>query len=192
VRCVTVFAFAIPNFKRSAKEVDDLMQLAEEKLLELCRHGELLDTHGVRLNVLGKTELLPLSVRAAVRKAEDLTRHNDHAILNICMPYTSTDEITTAVQSAVQDALASGAESYGEITEKHIEAHLMTSKVGSPPLDILIRTSGVKRLSDYLLWQCCEDTQIHFTSTYWPVFGLWDFVPIILDYQRKMWIRAKA
>jgi ditrans,polycis-polyprenyl diphosphate synthase len=94
------------------------------------------------------------------------------------MPYTSSDEITTAVQSAVQDALASGAESYrsvflhhalvesasrllteltyplvSEITEKHIEAHLMTSKVGSPPLNILIRTSGVKRLSDYLLWQ---------------------------------------
>ena len=96
VRCVTVFAFAIPNFKRPAREVDDLMQLAEEKLLELCQHGcvgfptsalldsisahferQLLDTHGVRLNVLGKRELLPLSVQVAVRKAEDLTRHND-------------------------------------------------------------------------------------------------------------------
>jgi len=110
------------------------------------------------------------------RQSDGLTGYRS-AILNICMPYTSTDEITTAVQSAVQDALASGAESYGsvflhqtpvesasqllteltypssEITEKHIEAHLMTSKVGSPPLDILIRTSGVKRLSDYLLWQ---------------------------------------
>jgi ditrans,polycis-polyprenyl diphosphate synthase len=93
------------------------------------------------------------------------------------------------------------------ITEKDIDAQLMTSRVGCPPLDILIRTSGVKRLSDFLLWQvtvspfsaflkrglisfpkqCCEDTQIHFVSTYWPDFGLWDFIPIILDYQRKVW-----
>jgi len=167
------------------------MQLAEEKLLELCQQGQLLDTHGVRLNVLGKTELLPPSVQAAVRKAEDMTRHNDRAILNICMPYTSSHEITSAVQSVVRSAIASGAESYPEITENDIEAHLMTSKVGSPPLDILIRTSGVKRLSDYLLWQCCENTQIHFTPTYWPSFGLWDFVPVILDYQRKVWAQPK-
>ena len=86
----------------------------------------------------------------------------------------------------------------------------MTSLAGSPPLDILIRTSGVKRLSDYLLWQvrslplcfgtkrlmlmfpsqCSEGTQLQFSSTYWPEFGLWDFVPIILDYQRKVWAKA--
>jgi hypothetical protein len=83
----------------------------------------------------------------------------------------------------------------------------MISKVGSPPLDILVRTSGVKRLSDFMLWQarsllfiyhawliknlqCCEDTQLHLASAYWPEFGLWDFVPIILDYQRKVWARS--
>jgi ditrans,polycis-polyprenyl diphosphate synthase len=105
------------------------------------------------------------------------------------MPYTSSHEITSAVQCVVRSALASGTES--EITEKDIEAHLMTSKVGSPPLDILVRTSGVKRLSDYLLWQCCENTQIHFPATYWPAFGLWDFMPVILDYQRKVWAQPK-
>ena len=79
----------------------------------------------------------------------------------------------------------------------------MTSK--SPPLDILVRTSGVKRLSDFLLWQvilslnvfftfvhiyrfqCCENTQIQFSNTFWPDFGLFDFVPILLDYQWKVW-----
>ncbi len=79
----------------------------------------------------------------------------------------------------------------------------MTTVAGSPPLDILIHTSGVKRLSDFLLWQvsaapqpfhtrshhlqCCENTQLQFTATFWPDFGLWDFLPVILDYQRKVW-----
>jgi ditrans,polycis-polyprenyl diphosphate synthase len=90
------------------------------------------------------------------------------------------------------------------ITESDIEDRLLTSKVNSPPLDVLIRTSGVKRLSDYLLWQvsppfapvtinafttwqCTENTQIHFIDTYWPDIGLFDLLPIILDYQRKVW-----
>jgi len=186
IRCVSVYSFSIENFKRSPQEVEALMKLAEEKLLELCEHGDLLEEYGVRLNVLGKKELLPERVLAAVEKAEQLTRHNDRAILNLCMPYTSRDEMTTAVQGAIQHALENGEED-SEITEKNIDAHLMTSVSGSPPLDILIRTSGVKRLSDYLLWQCSEDTQIQFTSAYWPDFGLWDFLPILLDFQRKAW-----
>ncbi len=89
------------------------------------------------------------------------------------------------------------------ITEKDIDSQLGISLGGSPPLDILVRTSGVKRLSDYMLWQVCissalrsktwligfhqcsEDTQLQFSSAYWPDFGLFDFIPVILDYQRK-------
>ena len=63
----------------------------------------------------------------------------------------------------------------------------MTSRVGSPPLDVLVRTSGVRRLSDYMLWQSCDNVQIQFVDKYWPDFGLLDFVPIILAYQRKVW-----
>jgi ditrans,polycis-polyprenyl diphosphate synthase len=90
------------------------------------------------------------------------------------------------------------------ITEDDIDAQLMSSRGGSPPLDILIRTSGVNRLSDFLLWQvcihrvrpptfpisavqCCENTQLHFSPTYWPEYGLLDFIPVILDYQKKVW-----
>lgn len=93
VHCVSVYAFSIENFKRSEEEVNLLMNLAEEKLLELCKHGyafilflsifysmmtcsDLLDQYGVRLNVLGKKSLLPVSVQNAVEKAENLTRHN--------------------------------------------------------------------------------------------------------------------
>ena len=77
IRCVSAYAFSIENFKRPEEEVAALMKLVEEKLLELCQHGDLLNEHGVRLNVLGNVKLLPQSVQRAARKAEDMTRHNN-------------------------------------------------------------------------------------------------------------------
>lgn len=94
--------------------------------------------------------------------------------------------------------------SLSTITEDAIDAHLSTSLAGSPPLDIFVRTSGVKRLSGFLNWQvrpvttcvrlgsltqrqCSENTQMHMVDTYWPEFGLFDLVPILLEYQRKVW-----
>ncbi|EDR06524.1 uncharacterized protein LACBIDRAFT_236401 [Laccaria bicolor S238N-H82] len=202
VQCVSAYAFSIENFKRSEDEVEALMKLAEEKLLELCEHGDILDEYGVRLNVLGRTSLLPEKVQLAVQKAEYMTRHNTRAILNLCMPYTSRDEITTAVESCVRNADPSnpipatfagpdrvpdhGSRCPSKTFSRQLYLH---DRHPTPPLDILVRTSGVKRLSDFLLWQCCEDTQIQISSTFWPDFGLLDFVPIILDFQRKAWGR---
>ncbi|THU96347.1 dehydrodolichyl diphosphate synthetase [Dendrothele bispora CBS 962.96] len=200
IRCVSVYAFAIDNFKRSPEEVDALMNLAQSKLLELCEHGELLDQYGVKLNVVGRTELFPDFVQAAVKRAEDLTKNNLESILNICMPYASRDEITTAVEDCVQEALSRHSTTGTDdgtnvlpmdITEDMITSHLMSMQRGSPPLDILVRTSGVTRLSDYMLWQCCEHTQLHFSPAYWPDFGLFDFVPIILQWQRAVWFGRK-
>ncbi|KAJ7042125.1 Decaprenyl diphosphate synthase-like protein [Mycena alexandri] len=182
IRCVSAYAFAMDNFRRSPEEVDHLMSLAHEKLKEMSRHGQILEQYGVRLNVLGKTSLLPEYVQEAIRHVESFVCT---AILNICMSYSSQDEMTTAVESAVQNSLENSDPDICDITEHDISAQLMTA--GSPPLDILVRTSGVKRLSDFLLWQCSEDTQIHFSKAYWPEFGLLDFVPILLDYQRKIW-----
>jgi len=71
-----------------------------------------------------------------------------------------------------------------------IDESLYTSERALPPVDILVRTSGVKRLSDFLLWQISEHTHIHFVSKYWPDFGLFDFIPILLSYQRERWSRS--
>ncbi|KAF9067740.1 Di-trans-poly-cis-decaprenylcistransferase [Rhodocollybia butyracea] len=189
IQCVSVYAFAIDNFKRSPDEVDALMHLAENKLLELCSHGNLLQEYGVRLNVVGRLSLFPENVQVAVRKAEQLTKSNNRSILNVCMPYSSRDEMTTAVEGCIREALAEDDYFTESITEDTINSHLMSVQRGSPPVDILIRTSGVKRLSDFMLWQCCENTQLHFSKTYWPDFGLFDFVPIILEWQRSVWFR---
>jgi len=185
VKFVSVYAFAIDNFKRPKEEVDGLMNLAEKALLELCSHGGVLSEHGVRLNTVGRTHLFPPEVQAALAKAKELTKDNHRAVLNLCMPYSSRDEIAMAVEETVHDALLEGRTE--SITEQDIEDRLLTTKVNSPPLDILIRTSGVRRLSDYLLWQCTENTQIHFIDTFWPDMGLFDLLTIILDYQRKIW-----
>jgi len=187
IQCVTVYAFAIENFNRPQEEVDLLMKLAEERLVEIAQRGEILDRHGVRLNVLGRRELFPPNVQVAIEKAENMTRHNDAAILNVCAPYASQDEMTTAVESVIREAIDSGDLDGSTITEDTINSHLSTSLAGSPPLDIFVRTSGVKRLSGFLTWQCSEHTQIHMVDTYWPEFGLFDLVPILLKYQRKVW-----
>jgi ditrans,polycis-polyprenyl diphosphate synthase len=108
IRCVSVYAFSIDNFKRAPGEVTTLMGLAEDKLRELARHGALFDKYNIRLNVCGRKEMLPPAVQEAVRWAEERTKHHDRAILNLCMPYTSRDEMTTAVEKAVQATLDQG------------------------------------------------------------------------------------
>ncbi|KAF7778413.1 hypothetical protein Agabi119p4_2758 [Agaricus bisporus var. burnettii] len=189
VHCVSAYAFAIDNFNRPKEEVDALMNLAQSKLLELCNEGDLLDEYGVRLNIVGRIELFPKALQEAIRKAENMTRQNNKAILNLHMAYASTDEMTTAIEDCVKFGLTHNIDLDTYFTQEEIDKHLMTTAKGSPPLDVLIRTSGVKRLSNYLVWQCCQNTQIQFSSIYWPDFGFWDFIPIILDYQRKIWSR---
>ncbi|KAH9982584.1 Di-trans-poly-cis-decaprenylcistransferase [Lactifluus volemus] len=195
VKFVTVYAFAIDNFKRPKEEVDGLMRLAEKGLIELCTRGGLLAEHGVRLNAVGKINLFPPEIQAALARAEELTKDNHRSVLNLCMSYSSRDEIATAVEETIHDALQEGrtddcrSSIRRPITEKDIDDRLLMTKVNSPPLDILIRTSGVNRLSDFLLWQCNDNTQIHFIETFWPDMGFLDLLPIILDHQRKVWSR---
>ncbi|EJD53093.1 Di-trans-poly-cis-decaprenylcistransferase [Auricularia subglabra TFB-10046 SS5] len=186
IKCVTVYGFALENFKRSEEEVANLMQLAKDGLNGFCEHDDLLQANGVRLNILGNKSLLPLDLQAAIERAENLTRNNTRSILNICFPYGSRHEMACAIGESVRFAILNGA-SPESITEHDIDANLFTTQGLSPPLDILIRSSGVKRFSDFLLWQCSENTQIHFTPTYWPEYGLRDFGPVILEFQRRVW-----
>ncbi|KIM33615.1 hypothetical protein M408DRAFT_326289 [Serendipita vermifera MAFF 305830] len=186
VPCVSVYAFSIENFKRPKQEVDALMELMKKGLLELSQHGDMLERYSVRVAGIGRTDLLPPDVLEVLRNVEELSKHNKKALFNICMPYTSQDEIATAVQSTVQKCL-DGEIHPDDIGEEDIEEALLTSIPGSPPLDVLVRTSGVRRLSNFFLWQSCSDAQVHFLETLWPTFGLWDLTPIIMDYQKKQW-----
>ncbi|WVF68934.1 di-trans,poly-cis-decaprenylcistransferase [Kwoniella sp. CBS 6097] len=201
IRAVSVYAFAIDNFNRSENEVSALMRLAKERLTELCQHGELLEEYGVKIKFIGRTNMFPPDVQQAVKDMEEMTKHHKNGVLNVCGPYASRDEITTAMRETVQ-AVYDGQISSSEITSERIFDDLGTSKAISQvgktllsrpaeakKLDILVRTSDVKRLSDFMMWQASEDTQLHFVKTYWPEFGLSDMIPILLGWQQKMWMK---
>lgn len=283
---MTIYAFSIENFKRSRYEVDALMELARVKMLQLSQHGDLCQRYGACIRVLGRRDLLSRDVLDAVEKAERLTSGNGDAVLNICIPYTSHDEMTTAVKDTVaewsqplpstpqrpfsqshishtirarrlstsapmvekprapspsedtdtEDSMTSSTlhpspsastatsislppeldvpdpslqpsksfDSYlsphaqtsspppaypdpESITEQTLNEHMFTKD--RPPPDLLVRTSGVERLSDFMLWQCNEGTEIAFSKTLWPDFDLWSFLPILVEWQ---WRRRRG
>ncbi|KAK1058816.1 cis-prenyltransferase [Friedmanniomyces endolithicus] len=283
VKAVTIYAFSIENFKRSKYEVDGLMDMAKTKLVQMSQHGELFDRYGARVRVLGDTTLVRRDVLEQVERAVEMTRHNGEAVLNVCFPYTSREEITRSIRETVREfseprvrrpagkrgfsethvlrSLRSGrlggiVEEGGEgmvkataldsserdveeddddstemseqdldaasalqpessqtshspsptlkpateplsspsarrhrqhlpdpetLTEEHLDKNTYTYP--APPLDLLIRTSGVYRLSDFMLWQCHENTEIKFLDCLWPEFDLWYFLPVLLEWQ---------
>ncbi|PJF16970.1 Ditrans,polycis-polyprenyl diphosphate synthase ((2E,6E)-farnesyl diphosphate specific) [Paramicrosporidium saccamoebae] len=163
VKEVTVYAFSIENFKRPKEEVDTLMRLATEKLEELVQN---------RIRVVGELDLLPHEVLKSACSAMYYTRHYTNHIVNICFPYTSTAEILSASNRLLQSGFAP--------TESRL-SQLMW--VGVP--DIVVRTSGERRLSDFLTWQCSQkpSPMIAFVDAFWPDFGLRHLLPMLLRYQ---------
>ncbi|CAH7666688.1 putative undecaprenyl diphosphate synthase-domain-containing protein [Phakopsora pachyrhizi] len=147
---VTVYAFAIENFNRSPEEVTKLMNLARVKLLEICEKGQLLDQYGIRVVVIGRKDLLPPDVQASVNKVETMTAQNKRGCLNVAFPYSSQEEMATSMYQALKESMINRTPS-SQIDIETLNKHVYTSHC--PPLDIVIRTSGVHRLSDFLLWQ---------------------------------------
>lgn len=183
VQVVTIYAFSIENFKRSKYEVDVLMELAKNNLLTLCQHGDIADQYDIKIRILGQRGLVSEDVQRVIQRAEEMTKGNGRATLNVCFPYTSRDEMTGAIASLVEQA-ESGALTTAQIEaldEYAFEKELMTA--GCPDPDLMIRTSGVARLSDFLLWQAGTSTTIKFIDIFWPEFDLWVFLPILLEWQ---------
>jgi len=180
VKEVTVYAFSIENFRRSEDEVNALLQLAKEKFEALVGEADKLAKHGVRVRILGDTSLLPADVLAATTRAEEVTRNNSECTLNVALAYTSREEMTRATRKLAA-AVKKGQLNQSEVTVERLESMLYTAP--SPPVDLMIRTSGEKRLSDFLLWQS-ENAVIHFTSVLWPEFSLWHLLAAIFYYQR--------
>ncbi|KJZ75076.1 hypothetical protein HIM_05562 [Hirsutella minnesotensis 3608] len=265
VKVVTVYAFSVENFNRPKHEVEGLMQLAKVKLEQLTTYGDILDRYGACVRVLGQREMIREDVLKVVDKAVARTRHNNKTVLNICFPYTSRAEITSAIRSTVDEFLAptpakntpfspsrirqkilsgqlEGREplptiqddspdesaqveegecekdadidgdgdnsssttllsdspkprdkerngQYGSfklpspesITIETLEKHMYTAL--DPPLELFVRTSGVERLSDFMLWQCHQDTHLFFLECYWPDLDLQHFIWVLLEWQ---------
>ena len=178
IKYLTMYAFSTENWTRPKEEVDFLMRLPQEFLaIEL---DELIEKN-VRIRMMGQEEHLPSHTINALREAIRLTEHNTGLVLNFAMNYGSRREMTDCVkQIALQ--VKSGELSAEDITPELIDRHMLT--VDMPDPDLLIRTSGELRLSNFMLWQLAY-SELWFTDIYWPEFGKKHLLEAVAEYQRR-------
>ena len=178
VEVLTLFAFSQENWQRPADEIDALMALLEEYI---AKEAQELRQSGVSVRMLGDLDRLVPSARQAVERIERDTLGGDKLALNICISYGSRAEITRAARLLAEQVVR-GEIDPAEIDEAAVSRQLYTGPWPDP--DLLIRTSGEMRLSNFLLWQLAY-AEIHVTSVLWPDFTRKDLFRAIIDYQRR-------
>ncbi|MFO7555642.1 MAG: isoprenyl transferase [Desulfobacterales bacterium] len=175
---LTLYAFSTENWRRPQTEIIALMTLLKKFLIS--EQKEMLDNN-IRLHTIGQTERLPEDVRQQLQETMMLTKNNDGLILNLALSYGGRAEIVKAVKEIAKKAV-DGRIDPDLITPELISEHLYTGKMPDP--DLLIRTSGEMRISNFLLWQIAY-SEIYVTDTLWPDFGKDEFVRILRDYQQR-------
>jgi ditrans,polycis-polyprenyl diphosphate synthase len=176
---VTVYVFSIENFKRPKEEVEALMKLAKEKFEQLLEEQEKLMEEGVCVQIIGDWLLIPEELKPLMAKAMVLTKNNTRAKLNVAFAYTARNEITRGVQ-CIQSGVIND-----DLLPEDIDEDLLSEtflRLPTRPLDLLVRTSGETRLSDFLLWQSTNSV-LCFTNVLWPEFTFWHFLAAVFQYQ---------
>jgi len=184
VRVVTVWSFSLDNFERDTTEVRSLLELFEAKARELAGSEEV-HKRQLRDRFLGQIELLPESLRTAIREAEEATAHYTNCQLNIAMAYGGREEITEAFRRFLRDQKRRGnkiEEVIEQFEEDSIEPYLYTS--GQPEPDLIFRTSGEVRLSGFLLWQSAY-SEFYFCDTNWPALRRIDVLRALRSYHDR-------
>ena len=175
---LSVYAFSTENWKRPQREVDLLMRLFAETLL---KELPLFHQENVKLRFFGDLEALPEKTRKTFQRGLDETAQNTGMTFALAVNYGSRAELTRAAV-LLANQIAEGSVSADSVTPADLEENLYTA--GLPDPDLLIRTSGELRLSNYLLWQLAY-SELYVTQTYWPDFSKWDFLRAIKDYQSR-------
>ena len=175
---LTLYAFSTENWQRPQSEVAALMTLLK-KFLD-SEQKEMMDNN-IRLYAIGQIERLPEKVLKPLRKVMELTKKNDGMCLNLALSYGGRAEIVKMVKE-IAIKTKNGNMDPDSITPKIISEHLYTGQMPDP--DLLIRTSGEMRISNFLLWQIAY-SEIYITDTLWPDFGKDEFVRILKDYQQR-------
>jgi len=175
---LSVFAFSTENWKRPITEVDYLMNLLVEFL-----HKELqeLHEHNVQINIIGDYTVIPRQCQVEIDRALEMTRHNSGLVFTIALNYGSRREIIDAVKSVAKKIQAGQLEA-DRIDEAYFSATLCTRNLPDP--DLLIRTAGEMRISNFMLWQIAY-SEIAVTETLWPDFTREDLIMILMDYQNR-------
>jgi undecaprenyl diphosphate synthase len=173
---LTLYAFSTENWQRPKKEIDALMLLLKRFLKSEQKE---MQENNIRIDVIGQVERLPQDVRRQLHKVMKATEHNTALNLHLALSYGGRAEIVRMVQSLLEKCLAEQA-SPDAIDEQRITENLYTH--GIPDPDLLIRTSGEMRISNFLLWQIAY-AEFFITKTLWPDFGKEEFLQILKDYQ---------
>ncbi|MFQ6106343.1 MAG: polyprenyl diphosphate synthase [Thermoplasmata archaeon] len=180
VKILTVYAFSTENLKRSRKEVDHLMGLFAENFRKIGEDKRVHE-HGIRIRVFGQRNLLPEEVQDAIAYAEDRTKDYSNYFYNIAVAYGGREEILSAIRSLAQD-VKKGRLSIENINEHTFASRLYTADIPDP--DLILRTSGEERISNFLLWQLAY-SELYFVDVYWPGFRKIDFLRAIRSYQMR-------
>ncbi len=182
VKSITLYAFSTENFQRPPKEVEQIMQIAEEKLRKILT-DERIHKNRVRVKVIGRMGLLPKSLQELIREVEEATRDYDQHFLNVALAYGGRAEIVDATKKIALE-IEKGKLKPDAIDEQVFENHLYTAYLPQQEPDLIIRTSGEERLSGFLLWQSAF-SELCFLDVYWPEFRRIDLLRAIRTYQQR-------
>jgi undecaprenyl diphosphate synthase len=177
INCLTVFGFSTENWSRPADEVSDLMGLVRTYVASDLKR---LDREGVRVRILGRRAGLPADIAAIIDRTEATTAHNDRFTLQVAFNYGGRADIVDAAQRHVDRVLAG--EATGPLDETTLGAGLSTA--GSPPVDVIVRTSGEQRLSNFLLWEAAY-AELVYQNVLWPDYGAEALADVVEQYRNR-------
>ncbi len=175
IAVLTIYAFSTENWSRPAEEVRGLLGILSEVI---DRETENLHRNGVQVRHIGRLEGLPEELQCKIRQSIERTRHNQRLVLNVALNYGGRAEIADAVRRIVEAGVSAA-----EVTEELVAASLCTA--GCPDPDLIIRTAGEMRLSNFLIWQAAY-SEFYSTPTYWPDFGKEDLRRAIEAYGQRV------
>jgi tritrans,polycis-undecaprenyl-diphosphate synthase [geranylgeranyl-diphosphate specific] len=180
VQVLTIYAFSTENFKRSEKEVKTLMMMFKEEL-DQAKEDSRIHKNKVRIRILGHLESLPKDIQQSAQFIMDMTKEYKTYNLNIALAYGGREEIIQAIQHMGTD-IKKGKLKIKDISQKTVSSYLYTS--GLPDPDLILRTSGEERISNFLLWQLAY-SELYFSDVYWPALQKRDFLQAIRTYQQR-------
>jgi len=175
VKILTLFVFSTENWHRPINEVKYLMRLLADSLSK--DNVEKLHKDGIKIKIIGQRKNLSKDFQKTIKEAEEITKHNKKGILNLALSYGGRAEIIEAVKRIIRKKI-----SPNKIDEKSFEKNLWTED--EPPLDLIIRTGGEKRISNFLIWQAAY-SELYFSNKYWPDFNKKDLEAAFRDYSLR-------
>jgi len=182
VKSITLYAFSTENFRRSKKEVEEILRIASEKLQKILT-DERIHKNKVRVKVIGRKHLLPEKLQRLIEEVERATQNYDKHFLNIALAYGGRAEIVDAARRLAEKVQSKELRPE-DVNEELFEKFLYTSYLPKQDPDLIIRTSGEERLSGFLLWQSAY-SELCFLDVYWPDFRLIDLLRAVRTFQKR-------